>query len=113
MRGNATGFGFLASLAAPLTAQVAPAPQLTSDQQGYIVYHQCMMHAAIQASHTEAKDEEIFGRAKAECASTRARVVAGQESNRPFLAALDAADAEKAANFPAWIKGVRERRKDR
>jgi hypothetical protein len=27
------------------------------------------------------------------------------------LAALDAADADKSANFPEWIKGVRERRK--
>jgi hypothetical protein len=57
--------------------------QLTSDQKGYIVYDQCMMHAAIQ----------------------------GQENNKQFLAALDAADADKATRFPTWIKGVRERRK--
>lgn len=101
----------LLSTAVPSTAQVSTAPQLTPDQKGYIVYDQCIMHAAIRASHTKAKDEEIFGLAKAECAPTRAQVVIGQENNRQFIAALDAADADKAANFPAWIKGVRERRK--
>lgn len=85
--------------------------QLTPDQKGYIAYDQCMKYAAIRASHTDAKDEEIFGIAKVQCASTRSRVVVGQESNDAFLAALDAADADKSANFPAWIKGVRERRK--
>jgi hypothetical protein len=34
-----------------------------------------------------------------------------RQGDRHFLSALDAADADKAANFPAWIKGVRERRK--
>jgi hypothetical protein len=93
-------------------AVLAQAPtDLSPDQQGYIIYHQCMMHAAIQASHTAAKDDDIFGLAKAQCASTRAAVIAGQESNHSFLTALDAADAEKAARFPDWIKGVRERRK--
>jgi hypothetical protein len=62
-------------------------------------------------SHTDAKDDEIFGLAKAQCASTRSAVIQGQENNKQFLAALDAADADKAAGFPTWIKGVRERRK--
>lgn len=108
---NAVGFVLLLSIAVPSAAQVAPGAQLTPDQKGYIVYDQCIMHAAIRASHTNAKNEEIFGLAKAACAPTRARVVIGQENNRQFIAALDAADADKAANFPAWIKGVRERRK--
>lgn len=105
-------FGLVLTIAtaAPAAAQQTVAP-LTPDQKGYIVYDQCMMHAAIQASHTDAKDEAIFGLAKARCAATRALVIKGQENNREFLAALDAADADKAARFPAWIKGVRERRK--
>jgi hypothetical protein len=85
--------------------------QLTPDRKGYIVYDQCMMHAAIQASHTDAKDDEIFGLARAQCSSTRSAAIQGQENNKQFLAALDAADADKATRFPTWIKGVRERRK--
>ncbi len=54
----------------------APA-QLTPDQKGYIAYDQCMMHAAISASHTDAKDEDIFGLAKTQCAQTRAAVIVG------------------------------------
>jgi len=95
---------------APAYAQQASA-ELTPDQKGYIVYDQCMMHAAIKASHTAAKDEDIFGIAHAQCAPTRSAVIAGQENNREFLTALDAADADKSLKFPAWIKGVRERRK--
>jgi len=94
----------------PAFAQQTPA-ELAPDQKGYIAYDQCMMHAAIKASHTDARNEDIFGVAKAQCASTRAAVIGGQEHNREFLAALDAADADKSANFPEWIKGVRERRK--
>ena len=106
-----TAFVVALTAGAPALAQ-APA-ELTSDQKGYIAYDQCMMHAAIQASHTDASDDAIFGLAKAQCAATRASVVIGQERNRDFLAALDAADADKAANFPAWIKGVRARRLSR
>jgi hypothetical protein len=91
----------------------APEVELTADQKGYIAYDQCIMYAAIRASKTPAKDEEIFGIAKTACAGTRAAVLVGQEANKQFLVALDAADAEKAANFPAWIKGVRERRATR
>lgn len=101
-----------AALAIP-SAGSAQASELTPDQKGYIAYHQCLMHAAIRASHTDAKDEDIYGLAKAQCAATRAQVIIGQESNRAYLAALDAADADKAANFPTWIKGVRERRRSR
>jgi len=100
-------------IAASAAAQThAPVP-LTPDQKGFIVYHECMMYAAMRASHTDAKDDDIFGLAKAQCASTRIKVTADQQGNRDFLAALDAADAEKAAHFPSWIKGVRERRKAR
>ena len=107
----AYGLVLMVSIVAPATAQVTTPAQLTPDQKGYIVYDQCIMHAAISASHTDAKDEEIFGLAKAQCAATRAQVIIGQENNRQLLAALDAADADKSANFPAWIKGVRDRRK--
>lgn len=107
----ALGIVLLTSSAVSAMAQIPAASQLSPDQKGYIIYDQCIMHAAIRASHTDAKDEEIFGLAKAQCAATRAQVIIGQENNRQFLAALDAADADKAANFPAWIKGVRERRK--
>jgi hypothetical protein len=110
VRRVAFGLMFYA-VAAPAIAQMPTAGQLTPDQKGYIAYDQCMMHAAIGASHTDAKDEEIFGMAKSQCASTRSAVIIGQEKNREFLAALDAADGDKSANFPAWIKGVRERRK--
>ncbi len=104
------GLALTMLIAVPATAQQS-VPPLTPDQKGYIVYDQCMMHAAIKASRTDAKDEEIFGLAKAQCAVTRVQVLIGQENNRGFIAALDAADADKAAKFPAWIKGVRERRK--
>lgn len=106
-----TGLVMAASMSAPAVGQVPVPSQLGPDQKGYIAYHQCMMQAAIKASHTDAKDADIFGLAKTQCAGVRAQVMIGQSNNRQFLAALDAADAEKAANFPAWIKGVRERRK--
>ena len=94
--------------AGPALAQEAAV--LTADQKGYIVYDRCMMSAAIAASRTEAKDEEIFGLAKSSCAATRAAVTKGLEGNKDYIAALDAADADKATNFPGWIKGVRARR---
>ena len=100
-------FALIGSTAA--TAQVQP--ELTPDQKGYIAYDQCLMYAAMRASKTDAKDEAIFGIAKAECAPVRASVVIGLESNKAYLAALDAVDADKAANFPSWINGVRERRR--
>lgn len=107
------GFALAVAATAPLPALAQAADQLTPDQRGYIAYDRCMMHAAMEASRTEAKDEEVFGLAKAQCAATRAQVVVGREGDREYLAALDAADVEKAANFPAWIKGVRERRRAR
>lgn len=97
----------------PALALAQTSAELTPDQKGYIAYDQCMMHAAIEASHTNANAGEIFGLAKAQCATIRAQVIVGQEGNRQFLAALDAADADKAANFPGWIKVVRERRSAR
>lgn len=100
----------IATMADGAVAQVPTPPPLTPDQKGYIVYDRCMMHAAIVASHTDARDDEIFGIAKSRCAATRAAVVVGQENNREYLAALNGADADKSARFPAWIKGVRERR---
>ena len=104
----------LASVAAMSSlASAQTSPEFTPDQKGYIVYHQCMMQAAIRASHTEVKDEEIFGLAKAQCAQTRAQVIVGQEGNGQYIAALDAADMNKATNFPSWIKRVRERRRSR
>jgi hypothetical protein len=69
-----------------------------------------MLHAAIRASRTDAKEEDVFALAKAQCAATRAQAVVGQQANKEYIAALDAADAEKQANFPSWIKQVRERR---
>lgn len=109
------GFGFALTicLAGPSLALVQTPGELTPDQKGYIAYDQCLMHAAIRASHTDAKDEEIYEAAKAQCATTRVQVITGLESNREYLAALDAVDADKAANFPVWIKGVRERRRAR
>lgn len=107
------GFALAAFAAVPAAAVAQMPVELTPDQKGYIVYDRCIMHAAIQASHTAARDEEIFRLAKAQCAATRAQVVIGQEGNLPYLAALDAADADKAANFPAWIKGVRAQRQAR
>ena len=100
-----------AAFGAPAFAQTAGPETLSPTQKGYIAYDQCMMYAAMKASHTDAKDEQIFGMAKSQCASTRSAVVVGHENDREFLAALDAADADKSARFPAWIKGVRERRK--
>lgn len=111
MRRLALGLILAVSFVAPAMARSPTTPQLTPDQKGYIIYDQCMMHAAIKASRTDAKDEAIFGLAKAQCAATRAQVIIGQENNHQFLAALDAADADKSAYFPAWIKEVRERRK--
>ncbi len=96
----------------PAFAQATPDPALSADQKGYVAYHQCMMHAAIEASHTSVAAADIYGIAKKQCAGVRAAVVRGQEGNRAFLAALDAADADKAENFPKWIEGVRERRRE-
>jgi hypothetical protein len=90
-------------------AQV-PSTSMTPDQKGYVAYHYCMMQAAMDASKTAAKDDEVYAIAHAKCAATRKSVLSGQDGNAEFVAALDAADAEKKANFPAWIKGVRERR---
>ncbi|RXR29175.1 hypothetical protein [Sphingobium fluviale] len=106
------GFFFATVLLAKAGIAVAQVPEggLTGDQKAYIAYDQCMMQAAMRASRTPAKDEDIFGIAEADCAATRAAVVVGLESNKPFLDSLDAADADKAAKFPAWIRGVRERR---
>ncbi|MBV1686591.1 hypothetical protein KRR38_02620 [Novosphingobium sp. G106] len=106
----ACGLALIATMAGSAAAQPLTPSPLTPDQKGYIVYDRCMMHAAIVASHTDASDDEIFALAKSRCASTRAAVILGQENNRGYLAALDAADADKSAHFPAWIKGVRERR---
>jgi hypothetical protein len=78
---------------------------------GYIAYDQCLMHAAMKASKTDAKDAAIYGIAKAQCAPTRASVIIGQEGNKAYLAALESVDVDKATNFPSWINGVRERRR--
>jgi hypothetical protein len=104
------GLSLAIVVALPSQCLAQAAGELTPDQKGYITYDRCMMQAAIQASRTDAKDGEVFGLAKAQCAATRAQVIVGQEGNREYIAALDAADADKAANFPAWVKGVRERR---
>lgn len=92
----------------PVSAQTSD--ELTADQKGYIAYDQCLMHAAIEASRTDAGDDSIYTMAKGACAATRAAVIVGLEQNKEYLAALDALDADKATNFPSWIKGVRERR---
>ena len=99
-----------ALLAASTSAFAQQPTELTPDQKGYIAYHQCLMHAAMDASSTDAKDEAIYGIAKSACAAVRSKVVVGLETNKEYLAALDAVDADKSANFPSWIKGVRERR---
>lgn len=101
--------GVMPALAFAQTQASTPSPP-SADQKGYIAYHYCMMTAAMKASHTDAKAEDIFRISKAQCANVRAAVIVGQESNHQFLAALDAADQEKATNFPNWVKGVRERR---
>lgn len=101
------------SVAAPSPGDAQPTGELASDQKGYIAYHQCLMHAAMRISRTDAEDDEVYGLAKAECAATREQVIVGHEANRVYLVALDALDAEKAASFPAWTKGVRERRRAR
>lgn len=101
----------LSMLGTSAFAQTQVPEELTAAQKGYIAYDQCVMHAAIRASRTPAGDEEIFGIAKAECAAIRSALVSSQSNNRELLTALDAADADKAANFPKWIKGVRERRR--
>ena len=110
MRKISGAFGLALAVAGSGMVWAQPAPEMAADQKGYIAYHYCMMQAAMKASYTDAKDEDIFGIAKSQCAATRSAVVVGQENNREFLAALDAADAEKAAHFPNWIRGVRERR---
>jgi hypothetical protein len=110
MRKISGAFGLALAIAAPGMVSAQAASEMAADQKGYIAYHYCMMQAAMKASYTDAKDEDIFGIAKSQCAATRSAVVVGQENNREFLAALDAADAEKAAHFPSWVKGVRERR---
>jgi hypothetical protein len=101
----------VALLIGSTTATAQTQSELTPDQRGYIAYDQCLMYAAMRVSKTDAKDEAVYGLAKAECAPVRVSVLVGQEKNRAFIAALDAVDADKAANFPSWINGVRERRR--
>ncbi|HEX7858140.1 MAG TPA: hypothetical protein VF503_31035 [Sphingobium sp.] len=88
------------SLLIPGTAMAQTAP-----------YDRCMTEAADKASYGTVRDEEIYRLARIACTDVRASVIAGHEGDRAYMAALDAADAEKAKNFPSWIKGVRERRR--
>ena len=83
----------------------------TPAQKGYFAYDDCMKGAAVRASRTDAREEDVFGLAKAQCAATREKVVIGLASDREFLEALDQFDTDEETNFPDWIKVLRERRR--
>ena len=92
----------------PLLLIVAPATAWAQDpdQLDPGVYDRCLAQAAVRMSYTDARNEDIFGLAKRRCAATRASIARQPQ----MLAALDAADATKAANFPKWMSRLRERR---
>ena len=92
-----------AALAVPAYAE-APAPRT------FNLYDHCMMHAAIRASRTDARNEDIYRLAKGSCVATRASVVRMHAADPKYLAAFNATDAQRARNFPSWIKTMRERR---
>ncbi len=93
------------------TTAVAQSPsEMGPDQKIYIVYHYCMMQSAMEASKTEARNEDIYAVAHKSCAQVRSEAAQISHQFPELLAALDAADAQKRANFPIWVKGVRERR---
>ena len=89
---------------------VAHAPASASDQKVLNLYDHCMIHAAVDASRTDARNENIYRIAKAACVATRASVVRMHAADPKYLAAFNATDAQKARNYPSWIKGVRARR---
>lgn len=74
-------------------------------------YHRCLTDTAMQLSYGSTAEADIYRLARNTCANARAAAIASARGDTSILAALDAADAEKAKNFPAWIKGVRERRR--
>ena len=74
----------------------------------YAAYGQCMMVAAVNASYTPARNDEIFGLARSACAKARDRAGA-----TTAVAMLDAADAKTAATLPELIDGLRDRRRTR
>ena len=73
-------------------------------------YNRCMVMAAVRASYTDAADHAVYRIARAACATSRdARAV--ERARQPiYLAAVDAADATRAAHLAAWVADLRERR---
>ena len=102
-----TGMAVTIGSASALAQQPA---ELGVDQKIYIAYHYCMLQAAMKSSHEASRGEEIYDRAHQGCATVRAQAAAHLAQFPELATALDTADAEKKANFPSWIKGVRERR---
>lgn len=98
---------FLALSAVLLSAGGAATAQGSAAE----TYQRCLTDAAMQASYTNAPDDEIYRIARGACADARAAALAVKDRTPSYLAAMDAADADKAKNFPTWIKGVRERRR--
>ena len=73
-------------------------------------YNRCMVLAAVRASYTSAADHAVYRIARAACAAARdARAI--ERARQPvYLAAVDAADATRAAHLAAWVAELRERR---
>lgn len=84
-----------------------PAPANLSVEQAAIVYDQCLARAAVAASKTDASDSEIYPRARAACAETRA-MLAGNPNAVPVL---DSIDSERSASFPERTRKLREMRR--
>ena len=82
-----------------------------SADQAAIVYDQCLARAAVRASRTDAPDTGIYALAKGECATTRAGLIAGRETDAQRAGVLNAIDADKQATFPELTRKVRERRR--
>ena len=96
----------LASMAAPAMAQ-SPADV----EKRIESYNRCMMLASVRASYTNAANHEIYGIARAACATARDSRAIDRSRQPVYLAAVDAADANRATHLASWVGELRDRRR--
>lgn len=97
----------LATIAAPALARV-PTGSVEARVESY---NRCMMLAAVRASYTDAASHRIYGIARAACAAARNSRAVDRARQPVYLAAVDAADAARAAHLAGWVAELRERRR--
>ena len=91
----------LASAALPATALARDVgePGTAGGALSAATMDPCMLTAAVQASYTSARNEDVYGIVRAKC---------GQPLRRH--AAVDPAEVQAAADWSRWVGGLRERR---